>query len=130
MLPVEVYGEVSNELNALTPEDDKTDASVIFKLYDPLLPGEVVDFYWGASHVREVQYTVAVTDAAGDEREVKIPWSYIESEGNRPDLPVHYSIRAADSENTQQSPDTRVNVSAVVITPDAPVFEGTSQADG
>ncbi|RMV97988.1 hypothetical protein ALP03_04734 [Pseudomonas amygdali pv. tabaci] len=126
LLPVEVYGEVSNELNVLKPSDDKKDASVRFKLYDPLLPGEVVDFYWGASHVPEVQYTVADTDAAGNEREVKIPWSYIEFEGNRPDLPVHYSIRAADSENSQQSPDTRVDVSAVVITPDAPVFEGTS----
>ncbi|RMQ38188.1 hypothetical protein ALP86_01681 [Pseudomonas amygdali pv. mori] len=126
LLPVEVYGEVSNELNVLTPEDDKTNASVIFKLYDPLLPGEVVDFYWGASHVPEVQYTVVDTDKAGDEREVEIPWRYIEFEGNRPDLPVHYSIRAADSENTQQSPDTPVNVSAVVITPDAPEFQGTS----
>ncbi|RMU44493.1 hypothetical protein ALP28_04011 [Pseudomonas savastanoi pv. nerii] len=126
LLPAEVYGEVSNELNVLKPSDDKKDASVRFKLYDPLLPDEVVDFYWGASHVPEVQYTVAVTDAAGDEREVKIPWSYIESEGNRPDLPFHYSIRAADSENTQQSPDTRVGVNAVVIIPDAPVFEGTS----
>ncbi|WP_122302404.1 hypothetical protein [Pseudomonas amygdali] len=126
LLPVEVYGEVSNELNVLKPSDDKKDASVRFKLYDPLLPGEVVDFYWGASHVPEVQYTVADTDAAGDELEVEIPWRYIEFEGNRPDLPVHYSIRAADSENSQQSPDTRVDVSAVVITPDAPVFEGTS----
>ncbi|KPX18837.1 Uncharacterized protein ALO71_00495 [Pseudomonas amygdali pv. dendropanacis] len=122
LLPAEVYGEVSNELNVLKPSDDKKDASVRFKLYDPLLPDEVVDFYWGASHVPEVQYTVAVTDAAGDEREVKIPWSYIESEGNRPDFPVHYSIRAADSENTQQSPHTRVDVNAVVIIPDAPVI--------
>ncbi|WP_246765955.1 hypothetical protein, partial [Pseudomonas syringae] len=58
--------------------------------------------------------------------EVEIPWSYIDHEGNRDDLPVHYRIHAADSENTQHSPDTLVQVNAIVIIPEAPVFEGAS----
>ncbi|WP_116892738.1 hypothetical protein [Pseudomonas syringae] len=126
LLPVEVRGQTSNLVNVLTAADNNQAAKVTFKLYEKLQPGEIIDFYWGTSHVAEAQYTVAVSDTAGSEREVEIPWSYIDYEGNRADLPVHYRIHAPDSENTTHSPDTLVNVSAIVITPDAPLFEGTS----
>ncbi|RMN76698.1 hypothetical protein ALQ53_102587 [Pseudomonas cannabina] len=128
LLPVEVRGMTSNVLNVLTPADNGQPARVSFKLYEKLQPGEFIDFYWGTSHVPEAMYIVSDTDTAGSERGIEIPWSYIESEGNRIDLPVHYRIHAPDSENTQHSPDTLVNVSAIVITPDAPVFEGTSSS--
>ena len=126
LLRVEVYGQTSNQLNVLTAADYNQPAKVSFNLYQKLQAGEVIDFYWGTSHVAEAQYTVLADDLAGDGREVEIPWSYIDYEGNRDDLPVHYRIHAPDSENTQHSPDTLVQVNAIVITPEAPVFEGTS----
>ncbi|MQQ34289.1 hypothetical protein GE543_07885 [Pseudomonas sp. SZ57] len=126
LLPVEVYGQTSNQLNVLKEEDYNQPAKVSFKLYDKLQAGEIIDFYWGTSHVAEAQYTVAAGDLAGAERDVEIPWSYIDYEGNRVDLPVHYRIHGPDSENTQHSPNTLVNVDAIVIMPEAPVFEGTS----
>ncbi|KTC06899.1 MULTISPECIES: hypothetical protein [Pseudomonas syringae group] len=126
LLRVEVYGQTSNQLNVLTAADYNQPAKVGFRLYDRLQAGEIIDFYWGTSHVAEAQYTVAAGDLAGAERDVEIPWSYIDYEGNRVDLPVHYRIHGPDSENTQHSPDTLVNVDAIVIIPEAPVFEGTS----
>ncbi|POD56720.1 hypothetical protein BKM15_04840 [Pseudomonas syringae pv. syringae] len=126
LLRVEVYGQTSNQLNVLTAADYNQPAKVSFNLYQKLQAGEIIDFYWGTSHVAEAQYTVLADDLAGDGREVEIPWSYIDYEGNRDDLPVHYRIHGPDSENTQHSPDTLVNVDAIVIIPEAPVFEGTS----
>ncbi|RMP58266.1 hypothetical protein ALQ20_05351, partial [Pseudomonas syringae pv. atrofaciens] len=126
LLPVEVRGQTSNLVNILTAADYNQPAKVSFNLYQKLQAGEIIDFYWGTSHVAEAQYTVTVSDTAGSAREVEIPWSYIDHEGNRDDLPVHYRIHAADSENTQHSPDTLVQVNAIVIIPEAPVFEGAS----
>ena len=126
LLPVEVYGQTSNTMNTLTPADKGQPAIVNFTLYGPLVAGEIIDFYWAASLVPEARYTVLDGDTANTDRQVEIPWRYIESEGNRVDLPVHYRIHAADSENAQHSPATLVSVSAIVIIPDAPTFDGLS----
>lgn len=126
LLPVEVRGQVSDSANVLTAADKGKAARVLFKLYTKLQPGEMIDFYWGARLTSSATYTVLPSDAADSDREVEIPWVDIFAEGNRDDLPVHYRIHAPDSENTQHSPDTLVQVNAIVITPEAPVFEGTS----
>lgn len=124
--PVEVRGKKSDSANVLTAADKGEAARVLFKLYTKLQPGEMIDFYWGARLTSSATYTVLPSDAADSDREVEIPWVDIFAEGNRDDLPVHYRIHAPDSENTQHSPDTLVQVNAIVITPEAPVFEGTS----
>jgi hypothetical protein len=124
--PAEVSGKTSQTENVLDPSDNGQPAELKFKLYTPLNAAEIIDFYWGTQAVPDARYEVKDDDTAGKEITREIPWSYIESEGNNPALPVHYRIHAADSENTQHSPDTLVDVSAIVITPDAPTFEGLS----
>ncbi|PBP44366.1 hypothetical protein [Pseudomonas syringae] len=123
---VEVRGKTSDSANVLTAADKGEAARVLFKLYINLQSGEMIDFYWGTRLTSSATYTVLPSDAAGSDREVEIPWDDIFAEGNRVDLPVHYRIHAPGSANTQHSKETLVNVSAIVITPDAPLFEGTS----
>jgi hypothetical protein len=129
LLPAEVRGKSSIQLNTLTRADANQPADLMFTLYTPVNEGEVIDFYWGTQQVVEAQYTVQPGDAAGDEINREIPWSYILSEGNNPALPVHYRIHAAGAGNDQYSPDTLVDVDAITVTPDAPIFLGLNARD-
>lgn len=115
LVPAEVYGRTSQTLNKLDTSDDGAPADLKIKLYTPLNAGEIIDFYWGTMEVSEARYEVQSGDTAGDEIITEIPWSYIQSEGNNTALPVHYRIHAPDSENTQHSPDTLVEVNSIVI---------------
>lgn len=129
--PLQVMGEVSQTLNTLTRVDAEKDAIVTFKLYEPLKEGEVIQFYWAGTHVEEIDYTVSVPpDEAEQDREVKIPWSYIRAAGNDPVLPVYYRITSPDAVNEQQSPTTPVDADAVTIVPEAPLCLNTTPANG
>ncbi|WP_246765954.1 hypothetical protein, partial [Pseudomonas syringae] len=55
LLPVEVRGQTSNLVNILTAADYNQPAKVSFNLYQKLQAGEIIDFYWGTSHVAEAQ---------------------------------------------------------------------------
>lgn len=125
LLPLSVYGEVSQTLNVLTRNDEGKDAIIKFKLYAPLEEGHVVSFYWKNVVVPEAEYTVLAADKPGDEKSATVPWSYILDAFNDPELPVHYRIRESeDASNEQHSTDTKVNADAVTLKAPDPAFEG------
>jgi hypothetical protein len=124
-----VRGRVSNTPDQLTEDDKNQPADLEFTLYGPLNEGEYIEFYWDAERVSEATYTVAPGDASGDFKKVEIPWSYIQHAGNKP-VPVHYRIGSPDSTNEQQSKTTVVDVTAVIIIPDAPTYPDRDPGNG
>lgn len=133
VLPLaKVYGKTNPTQNVLTRENENEPADVTLELYDPLEPNEIIDFYWKGALVTEAQYVVQISDSAGDVITVEIPWRYIEEGFNDPKLPVHYRIRArADLEdNEQHSPNTEVNVNAVIPVGPAAAFLGEVPGPG
>lgn len=129
-LPVAVVrGRVSNTPDKLTEDDKNQPADLEFDLYDPLNEGEYIEFYWDAERVSEATYTVGPDDVPGEFKKVTIPWSYIQHAGNKP-VPVHYRIGSPDSTNEQQSKTTVVDVTAVIITPDAPTYPDRDPGNG
>ncbi|MGV8863574.1 MAG: hypothetical protein ACOH2O_06275 [Pseudomonas sp.] len=129
-LPVAVVrGRVSNTPDKLTEADKDQPADLEFDLYGPLSEGEYIEFYWDAELVSEATYTIAPGDASGGFKKVTIPWSYIQHAGNKP-VPVHYRIGSPGSTNEQQSETTVVEVTAVVITPDAPTYPDRYPGNG
>lgn len=119
----EIYGKHSATLNVLAVNDHGEPASLTFRLYEPLKPGEIVSFYWHGTEVAEARYTVQDTDAPTAAVTVEIPWRYIEQASNHVQLPVHYRIAGPGSDNQQHSPDTPVNASPIPAPP-APAFQG------
>ncbi|CAM3964716.1 hypothetical protein CCOS865_04329 [Pseudomonas reidholzensis] len=122
LLAPEVRGKTSDTANTLERTDAGQDAELTFDLYTNAIDGELVDFYWGDTLVKEASHTVDT--GAGPKIKVEILWKYILDAGNNPALPVHYRIRAADSTNEQYSVAARVAVDAITLTPDAPTFQG------
>jgi hypothetical protein len=117
----EVRGRVSNRRNTLTEEDKNQPADLEFEFYGPLKEGEYIEFFWDAEPVSEATYIVEDGDDEGTVAKVEIPWSYILHAGNK-SVPVHYRIGSPDSTNEQQSRTTLVEVSAVILIPEAPTF--------
>jgi hypothetical protein len=122
LVPPTVFGAASNIANELNAADFDQPARMEFELYDPCLPGEIVQAYWNGVLITEEQYVVVEGDMPGDVHNIAIPWRYIEAAGNQPNLPVHYRISVPGSPNEQHSKDTLVTAKAVVHTPPAPSF--------
>ncbi len=117
-----IKGAVSNQDNKLTRADAGESASLTFALYENARDGEAVDFYWNGTLVTEATYTVDTN--AGPNITVEIPWSYILAAGNKPDLPVYYTIRKSVNEgNEQQSLTALIDANAVTVVPEAAVFQ-------
>ncbi|WP_449431748.1 hypothetical protein [Pseudomonas putida] len=127
LLPCEVYGAVSNVKNELTRADKGAAATLRFPLYDNAKDGEIVQFYWNSTHVKEADYTVDITGASP--AQVPIDWKYIEQAGNTDNLPVHYGIWDKDRTNEQQSQGTSVKVQAIVLVAPQPTFQNLSDKD-
>lgn len=129
-LPVAVVrGRVSNTPGQLTVADKDQPADLEFVLYGPLNEGEYIEFYWDGELIGEATYTIVSGDSPAEFRKVTIPWSYILRAGNKP-VSVHYRIGSPDSTNEQQSKTTVVDVTAVVITPDAPTYPDRNPGNG
>ncbi|PKF23484.1 fimbria/pilus outer membrane usher protein [Pseudomonas hunanensis] len=120
-----VYGAKSNQANELLPVDDRLNATLKVDLYEGLEEHDLMEFYWGNTHITQADYQVKATDSAGDNITAEILWSYIQRTGNTT-VPVHYEITRAGVPNKPASKNQSVTVSAVVVHPDAPGFEGVS----
>ncbi|WP_312936446.1 hypothetical protein [Pseudomonas sp.] len=122
LLAPAITGKTSNIENELKREDASQAATLAFDLYPSAKDGEVVDFYWAGTLVKEATHVVDITQGA--KITVEIPWAYILAAGNQVDLPVYYTIRKAlDEGNEQRSVSALVNVDAVTVVPDSAVFE-------
>lgn len=117
----------SGEVNELRRDDEGSDATFKFALYDPVHDGETITFYWDGIYMPEADFTVD-GEAAGAEIPVTVLWKYIEQAGNKTDLAMHYRIGSPGSRNEQQSPDRVVNANAVVVRPDAATFRDINGA--
>lgn len=120
-----VYGQGSTTPNVLLPEHDGKDASVDVLLYQGLLEDDLIEFYWNGEHVVEADYPVDANDAAGDKLSRSIPWTYIKQAGNGT-ATVSYQIARASVPNKPESKPQEVIVTAIVVHPDKPVFEGVN----
>lgn len=118
----EVYGEVSNKLNELLPEDEYKDATLVLQVHTSLLEKDVLAFYWNDVHLDTLDHTLTASDI-GEELERVVPWEAIKAQGNG-DIPVHYRVSRPGNPNTALSSDVTVAVSAIVIHPDKPEFLG------
>lgn len=117
-----VKGKTSDIDNELKRVDAGQAADLLFTLYTPAKDGEVVNFYWAGTLVKEATYIVDTTDTSPIK--VEIPWSYILAAGNQAQLPVHYTIRKAeDAGNEQRSVTALVAADAVTEVPEAAQFE-------
>lgn len=123
----DVFGQGSLEANKLLPEHDQQDATLKVKLYEHLEKDDLMEFFWGGTHIEQADYSVKESDTEGDLIERPIPWSYIHSTGNG-DVAVHYQLTRAAVPNQPTSADRQVAVSAIVIHPDQPQFEGVNGA--
>ncbi len=121
----DVYGDSSSTPNVLIPADDGKDASLEVDLYDGAEEDDLMQFFWGGKHIREADYKVLGADAPGDKVTAMIPWSYIQETGNTT-VEVHYTIFRETVPNTGKSGKRQVKVDAVVLHPDAPVFDGVN----
>ncbi|MFS0827922.1 hypothetical protein [Pseudomonas phoenicis] len=121
-MPV-VYGQGSTTPNVLLPEHDGKEASLEVLLYEGLLEDDLIEFYWNDEHVVEADYSVDADDAAADKLTRTIPWAYIKQAGNGT-AKVHYQISRASVPNKPASAPQNVNVTAIVVHPDQPQFEG------
>ncbi|MFJ4143765.1 hypothetical protein [Pseudomonas sp. NPDC089734] len=100
--------------DVLTPQDAGKDIVATVALYDPVLPTEVLELYWGTQETPVDDFTV-VNERPGDLIDFTIPWTAIEPQANNPALPMYYTINSADGNNPQQSPDTPVEVNVLVL---------------
>ncbi|WP_313740064.1 hypothetical protein [Pseudomonas sp.] len=126
-LPV-VYGQGSTTPNVLLPEHDGKEASLEVLLYEGLLEDDLIEFYWNDEHVVEADYLIDAGDVAGDKLPRTIPWAYIKQAGNGT-AKVHYQITRASVPNKPASPMQNVDVTAIVVHPDKPQFEGVDATD-
>ncbi|WP_440090907.1 hypothetical protein [Pseudomonas putida] len=124
-----VYGAKSNQANELLPVDDRLNATLKVDLYEGLEEHDLMEFYWGNTHITQADYQVKDTDNAGDTITAEILWSYIQRTGNTT-VPVHYEITRAGVPNKPTSKNQSVVVSAVLVHPDAPEFQGVNPSTG
>lgn len=118
----EVYGETSDTLNELLPEDEYQDARLVLRVDDSLREGDVLAFYWNDMHLDTLDYSLVTADI-GKELERVVPWEAIKAQGNG-DIPVHYRVSRSGNPNIVLSSDVPVAVSAIGIHPDKPKFLG------
>lgn len=118
-----VYGEGSSQPNVLLPSHDGKDATLHVKLYEGLAENDLMDFFWEGTLIAEASYTVKATDNKDDPLVRTIPWRYIHATGNGA-MDVHYQLTRVDVPNKPTSADQRVAVSAIVVHPDEPEFQG------
>lgn len=113
--------------NQLFKGDEGEDATFTFKLHSPAKTGETVEFFWKGVLVTEATFTVT-TETGGEELPITIPWEYVLAGRNGPKIPVHYSIGSPDipESNRQKSVITEVDVNAIILRPDEPVFNKLS----
>lgn len=125
LLAPSVLGRAAGSVaNTITDVDKGAPVDLSFIFYDPLVPGEIIKFYWGGVEVVEAMYTVTGTDVAGEAKAVEIPWSYVQG-GNNGEVQVSYRISFGSDSNQQYSVSQLVSVS-FTVTPDAPTFLGIS----
>lgn len=110
--------------NEIAPADRDEDATLTIEVFEGAADGQVVDFYWGGTQVVEARWIV--DQATGTSKTVTIPWRYIIDAGNDIALPVHYTVRASNGINEQESIPQYVAVSAIDMTPDDLEFLGIS----
>lgn len=118
-----IYGSTRRP-NEILPEDRDEDATLEFEIFEGAANGQIVEFYWGGTEVVEARWIVDLT--SNTSKSVTIPWSYIQKAGNNLALPVHYTVRASDGINKQESITQYVVVSAIDMTPDDLEFLGVS----
>ncbi|WP_434771075.1 hypothetical protein [Pseudomonas entomophila] len=118
----EVYGETSDTLNELLPEDEYQDARLVLLVDGSLREDDVLAFYWNDVHLDTLDYSLAAADI-GQELERVVPWAAIKAQGNG-DIPVHYRVGRPGNPNIVLSSDVPVAVSAIGIHPDKPEFLG------
>lgn len=123
----EIYGEVSDTLNELLPEDEYEDARLELLIHDSLLEDDVLSFYWNDVHLDGLDHTL-VTAEIGTQLEFKVPWAAIKAQGNG-DMPVHYRVRRPGNPNIVRSLDVTVAVTAIGIHPEKPTFLGGNTQD-
>jgi hypothetical protein len=126
LLPLcDVYGEGSTTANVLLPEHDGKPAKLEVKLYENLAVGDLIEFFWDGEHVVSADYTVIAADKAGDTLERTIAWEYIQR-GDNGQKAVDYRLTRTLVPNSPRSKPRIVDVTAVVLHPDEPVFEGVN----
>jgi len=130
LLPLcDVFGDESTQPNELLPSHDGKDATLQVKLYEGVAEDDLMEFFWGSAHIAEADYSVSDADQAGDPIERPIPWSYIQKTGNGA-VAVHYQLTRVDVPNQPTSDDQLVAVSAIVVKPDEPEFQGVNPNTG
>ncbi|WP_079227035.1 hypothetical protein [Pseudomonas putida] len=119
----DVFGDGSSQPNMLLPAHDGKDATLKVELYEGLAKDDLVEFFWGGTLITEASYTVKAADKAGDPLVRPIPWPYIHQTGNGA-VAVHYQLTRVGVPNKPTSADQQVAVSAIVVHPDEPEFQG------
>lgn len=123
----DVFGEGATTPNVLLPIHDGRPATLKVELYEGLAEDDLIEFFWGGVHVKEADYKVLAADKEGDEIERSIPWNYIHQTGNGT-VPVHYQVTRTGVPNKPTSLERDVDVSAIVVHPDQPEFQGVNDS--
>lgn len=100
------------------------DATVTFRLFDGAKSGQLIQLYWNGKPAGEA-YAVTGTEPPADPLSFPVPWAVILAAGDGLELPVNYTIRAADSLNEVSSKVQDVRVLVVPIVLEAPSFPQT-----
>lgn len=118
--------------NVLNVDDIGLPATASVQIYDPFAVGERMSLYWGSLPDPVDTYDPnPANDTAGKIITFDIPWTSIEKEPGKKDLPVYYALTFIAGGNSQRSPDQLVDVTgALPIQFATPGFPDAGQTSG
>lgn len=125
-LPV-LTGPGSGLTNQLDPRDAPMDIPVVIPLWTAAPLPSVRAFTIVLYYAGEVVASVLVDNTAlppSGVIDLMIPWPYISKHGNGTNIPLHYEVVTAGTNNRNVSPTQGIDVSANVISFDPPTVDG------
>lgn len=123
---VDVQGAVTTAPNKLELVDANEDATAEVIIYDNYKAGDVVQLYWKGVAVSGLggSYTVVGSEPSTFMIPFTIPWADINTGGNDPELPVHYTIaHPSVNDNVDTSLPQLVDVLIKTVSIPNPLFQ-------
>ncbi|WP_122663888.1 hypothetical protein [Pseudomonas viridiflava] len=123
-------GGTSAADNVLNADDTGLAATAAVEIYEPHATGERMSLYWGSLSAPVAIYDPLDADPVGKIVTFSIPWTEIEKEPGKTDLPVFYSLTYIAGGNSQRSGNQLVDVTGALpiqfATPEFPDAGTTS----
>lgn len=115
LVPVTVRGGGASAAdNVLNVDDIGLTATASVVIYEPHAPGERMSLYWGSLPDPVATYDPVTGDPAGKIVTFDIPWTEIEKEPGKTDLPVFYTLTFIAGGNSQRCRDQLVDVTGAL----------------